>query len=228
MIFPYRDESPSRTFPLATVAIILLNGWVFFHELRLGSYEQERFVARYGLRPSVFKHADSLDRIIEAGRRLLTFMFLHGSFEHFVGNMWFLWLFGDNVEARLGRRRYLLLYLLCGALGGAFHVGLNWGSPRPCVGASGAIAGVMGAYMMLFPRARIRTLVLLVIIPLFFSVPAWVLIGVWFLVQVHSGLGPIAAASTVAWWAHIGGFLAGVWLQSELKPERKRKRNSLA
>ncbi len=220
-LVPYRDDGPARAFPLVTIGIILLNAVVFMLELRLDESQLTEFVRDYGLVPSSFAGFSSLMDLKDAARSLITFMFLHGSLTHFVGNMWFLWLFGDNVESRLGRRRFLLLYLMSGAIGGIAHVALNWRSPAPCVGASSAVAGVMGAYLMLFPRAKVRTLFLLVIVPLFFAVPAWAFILVWFAVQVHSGLGQVAMTSNIAFWAHVGGFIAGVWLQGELKPPRR-------
>ena len=224
MIFPYRDDSPSRVFPAVTLAIILINGWVFIQEIRMRWSDQSsvnNFVGHYGLMPAKATRISDIASIKAVGLSLLTFMFLHANLWHFVGNMWFLWLFGDNVEARLGRLRFLIFYLLCGMVGGVAHVALSWGSKTVCIGASGAVAGVMGAYIMLFPKARIRTLILIVVVPLFVSVPAWAYIGLWFASQLYRGLGQVAAASDIAWWAHIGGFISGIWLQGELKPERR-------
>jgi hypothetical protein len=137
-------------------------------------------------------------------------MFLHGGFWHLLGNMWFLYIFGDNVEDRLGHPRYLLFYLLCGVASGVIHFLSAPGSPMPTVGASGAIAGVMGAYLILYPRARVLTLIPIIIFPWFVEIPAFVFLGIWILIQFLSAALTAGQVSGVAWWAHVGGFVVGI------------------
>ena len=137
-------------------------------------------------------------------------MFIHGGFWHLLGNMWSLYIFGDNVEDRLGPLRYLLFYLLCGFLSGISHLVINWHSQVPTIGASGAIAGVMGAYLLLFPKAKVLTLIPIFFIPYFVNIPAFLFLGFWFLLQFISAAGSSGQAGGVAWWAHIGGFVFGM------------------
>jgi membrane associated rhomboid family serine protease len=143
---------------------------------------------------------------------LFTCMFLHGGFLHIIGNMWFLWIFGDNVEDRFGPPGYLLFYIICGLGSGISQVVFSWGSHIPSLGASGAISGVLGAYIVFFPRAKILTLVPLIIIFFTVRMPAAVFIGLWFLMNFLSGVSSLGVLNTggVAWWAHVGGFLLGV------------------
>jgi len=141
---------------------------------------------------------------------LISFMFLHGGFWHLLGNMWFLYIFGDNVEDRLGSVRYLVFYLMCGLASGATQLVYNIHSNVPVIGASGAIAGVMGAYVLIHPRAKILTLVPLLFIPLVFEIPAYFFLGIWFVIQFVNAAGSRAGTSGIAWWAHIGGFLFGM------------------
>ena len=162
---------------------------------------------------------------------VLTSMFLHGDWLHFVGNMWMLYLFGDNVEDRIGSVRYLVFYLVCGLAAEAAHIATDPTSPVPTLGASGAIAGVMGAYFLMFPTARVITLVPVFIIPFLFEIPAVFFLGLWFLTQLWSGtlslVGPTAYGG-IAWWAHIGGFVAGVALVYLFRQPRKRRREYYA
>jgi membrane associated rhomboid family serine protease len=146
------------------------------------------------------------------GLALVTFMFLHGGFLHLLGNMWTLYIFGDNVEDRLGPLRYTVFYLLCGLISGLTHVALNAHSTAPTIGASGAVAGVMGAYFLLHPSSKILTLIPIIIIPWFVEIPAFFFLGIWFLIQLFNASRSFGAASGIAWWAHIGGFLCGMIL----------------
>jgi membrane associated rhomboid family serine protease len=206
-MFPIQDTVQARGVPLVTWAIILLNGLVFFHELALPPDELEAFAARWGMVP-VRLHEEATSYVTS-----LTCMFLHGGWTHFVGNMWMLLLFGDNVEDQLGHASYVSFYLLCGLAAGLTHYFANPTSTVPTIGASGAIAGVLGAYFRLFPTARIMTLVPILFLPLFFEVPAVVFLGVWFFSQFISGTLSLMSAQYfegVAWWAHIGGFVAGM------------------
>ena len=229
-MIPYRDENPSRAVPIVTIAIIVFSGWVFFQELKLSRLALHQAFNRYGLIPTQVTHPGSLAGVRAAAAASVTSLFMHAGLWHFVGNMWFLWVFGDNVEARLGRVRFLALYLLCGIAGGLAHVLLNYNAAKPCIGASGAIAGVLGAYFVLFPSARIRAIIpIFVIVPLFVSLPAVIFIGFWFAMQLMNGMaavGPQGAATGTAWWAHIGGFMAGIFLLILLRPRSRRTRDS--
>jgi hypothetical protein len=174
--------------------------------------EINKFIYIYGLVPARY----SLPQIAEyftTGQQvfaLVSFMFLHGGFWHILGNMWSLYIFGDNVEDRLGPIRYALFYLLCGIASGLSHLILNLNSNLPTIGASGAIAGVMGAYFILHPRSKILTLIPIFFIPWFINIPAFVFLGLWFLLQFINAAGSQGAVSGIAWWAHIGGFIFGM------------------
>jgi membrane associated rhomboid family serine protease len=216
-MIPLRDVIPSRTTPVVTVAIIVVNALVFFRELSLGS-EINEFIIAYGLIPAAFSWAT-----------LFTSMFVHGGFLHFAGNMLYLWIFGDNVEDRMGHGRFLTFYLLCGVAAALAQTIMSPDSVVPMVGASGAIAGVMGAYFVMYPHSRIVTLV-----PIFFfiqliEIPAIFFLGIWFVMQFLSGVGSIATAvgrepaGGVAFWAHVAGFAAGVGgVFLFRRPERQR------
>jgi len=216
-VIPIRDVIPSRTTPVVTVAFILINTAVFLYQQTLGEVELTRFVFRYALVPVAF----SLPAV-------LTSMFMHGDWMHFLGNMLFLWIFGDNVEDRVGHGRFVLFYVICGAAAALAQVWINPASRIPMLGASGAIAGVMGGYFVMFPHSRVLTLV-----PIFFfieliEVPAVFFLGIWFLLQFLSGVGSLGAAGAqdmggVAFWAHIAGFAAGVvGIFLFRRPERRR------
>lgn len=197
-MFPLRDTHPSVRFPLVTLVIVILNALVFFHELSLDEYSLNEFIYTFGTVP---RKQDWLT--------LITSQFLHGGLGHFLGNMWFLWIYGDNVEDILGSARYALFYLLCGVAGGLLHVATNWGSAVPAIGASGAIAGVMGAYLIKFPQSRI----LMFTFPFFlFELPATFVLLFWVAMQVLGGFGTYGAESGTAFFAHIGGFVAGMIL----------------
>ncbi len=197
-MIPIRDINPSETHPVVNNTIIAVCIIVYVLELFYGA-SREAFFHHFGLVPAQVK-------IIP----LFSYMFLHGGFWHLLSNMWFLYIFGDNIEDRLGPARYLIFYLGCGLASGLAHLMLNLGSPVPIVGASGAIAGVMGAYLVLFPHARVLTLVPLFFIPLFIEIPAFFLLGVWFVIQLLNAASTTAGATGVAWWAHVGGFVAGI------------------
>ena len=212
-MIPLRDRNPSGTFPFVTVGIILINVLIFFIELSLGP-QLDSFLFQFGIVPvKVAYSADIPDStFVNTYFPFLSYMFLHGGFIHLIGNMWYLWIFGDNIEDRLGRVKFVLFYLLCGIGSALVHVYFNSQSGVPCVGASGAIAGVLGAYMVTFPKARVLVLVPLFIVWEFIELPAVVVLGFWFLIQFFSGTASISSAQGggVAWWAHIGGFVLGV------------------
>jgi len=224
-VIPIRDTIRSRSAPVVTVALIIVNAMVFFHEIGLGPY-LEKFVYAYGLIPRRFVYwpGDPLDPLRYLP--IFTSMFWHGGWLHLISNMLYLWIFGDNVEDRLGHLRYLLFYFVAGAAAGLTQVALNPNSALPTVGASGAIAGVLGAYLVSFPRSRVLTLIPIIIFPWFVEIPAFFYLAFWFILQLLEGLGSLGMPETggVAVWAHVGGFIAGVVLVKLLQPPRSRAR----
>jgi membrane associated rhomboid family serine protease len=214
-MIPLRDVIPSRTTPVVTVTLIAANALVFLFQQSLDSRELQAFVMTWGLVPATFSWTT-----------VATSMFLHGGWAHFLGNMLYLWIFGDNVEDRFGHGRYLAFYLLCGAAAAMLQVAFSAGSRVPMVGASGAIAGVLGAYFVMFPRSRVLTLVPIFIIVQLVEVPAIVLLGLWFVLQLLSGVGSLgqrADVGGVAFWAHAGGFVVGmIGVFLFRRPERQR------
>ena len=215
-MIPLRSSEPHYTRATVTLAIIAANVAVFLFQLSMPGSLQNRFIMHYGLVPDQLHYSS-----------ILTSMFIHGGFLHIAGNMWFLWIFGRGVEDLLGHAKYLLLYFACGIAAALFFVMLNSNSTVPTVGASGAIAGVMGAYLIKFPRAYIRTLVFIVIFITTIDVPAFVLLLYWFAIQFFSGIGSVGysaeSSGGVAWFAHVGGFLAGMALMM-LLPGQQRAR----
>ena len=216
-MIPLRDVIPSRSTPVVTIGIIVLNAVVFAYQLSLGAAGQA-FIFEYGLVPSEFSAVT-----------LVSSMFLHGGLMHFGGNMLYLWIFGDNVEDRVGHGRFVLFYLLCGAVAALAQTWANPDSPVPMVGASGAIAGVMGAYFLMYPRSRIVTLIPIFVFIQLVEVPAVVFLGLWFLLQFLSGLSTAALSPDaglsggIAFWAHVAGFAAGLGAVNIFRrPERER------
>jgi membrane associated rhomboid family serine protease len=201
-VIPLRDVIPSRTTPYITITIIVINALAWLFELTLSPDVIGVFLRVYGIVPAFFQPVT-----------LITSMFLHGSWSHVIGNMWFLWIFGDNVEDRVGHGRFIVFYLLCGIGAGLAHLVANPGSELPTVGASGAIAGVMGAYFVLYPQSRVLTLLPWIFITVV-EIPAVFVLGFWFLAQVFSAGAIAVTASThggggVAFMAHVAGFAAG-------------------
>jgi membrane associated rhomboid family serine protease len=216
-MFPLQNTTPSRYPPLVTWALIAVNCAVFLIEISLPPTEADLFISRFALIPARYccgnpvGPADFLP--------FFTMMFLHGGWLHLILNMWALWVFGGPVEDRLGPARYLFLYFACGVIAALTHYAFNPTSTAPAVGASGAIAGVIGCYVRLLPFSRLIVVVPILFFPLFFDVPAIVFAGIWFLLQLIQGAGELPAPSTgagIAWWAHVGGFLAGLALGSLL------------
>lgn len=205
-MIPIRGTIRSKHFPLVTRGLIILNVAVFFVQIGHGQNLHD-FIATYGLVPADFSLSLTLGGQAVS---LVTYMFLHGGVWHLAGNMWFLYIFGDNVEDALGSGLYFLFFLACGVLSGLVHLALNMSSPVPTIGASGAVAGVMGAYFIRYPQSRILTLIPILFIPLFVEVPAAFFLGAWFLFQLLSAALLHSAASGIAWWAHVGGFIAGI------------------
>jgi membrane associated rhomboid family serine protease len=202
-MIPLRDVIPSRTTPYVTIGIIALNVLAFWFELSLSPGTRQVFIREYGIVPASL-----------AWFGLFSSMFLHGGWLHIIGNMWYLWIFGDNVEDRMGHGRYLVFYLLCGLVAGLAHAFVNPDSFVPTIGASGAVAGVMGAYFVLYPRSRVLALIPLFIFIEIVEIPAVFFLGFWFVMQLFSGAGSIAhttgSQGGVAFWAHVAGFLFGL------------------
>jgi membrane associated rhomboid family serine protease len=220
-MIPLRDTIPSSSLPLVTLGLIVANTLIFLHEQSLGQAAAERFILQHGFVPAVYFHTSATEpwNFLARFGPMFSSMFLHGGWLHLIGNMWILWIFGDNVEDRLGKVRFLLYYLACGLAAVYFHYWMGRLSGVPVIGASGAIAGVMGGYFVLFPHARVLTLV-----PIFFfiqiiTVPAVVFLALWFIAQLLSGMGTSAAQMDggVAWWAHVGGFVAGALMMFLLR-----------
>jgi len=202
-MIPLRDVIPSRTIPYITITIIILNAVAWLFEISLPHEVLNDFLAIYGVVPAYF-----------SAPTLVTSMFLHGSWSHVIGNMWYLWIFGDNVEDRVGHGRFIIFYLLCGMAAALGQVAVDPQSTLPTIGASGAIAGVMGAYFVLYPHSRVLTLVPIIFFIQIVELPAILLLGFWFLMQLFSA-GTIAMTTSshgggVAFAAHVIGFIAGL------------------
>ena len=204
MLFPYKDDNPSILYPFTTYTIIGLNVSVFLLQFYIAGNNQDlarSIIFEFGLVPNRFNIID-----------VITSMFLHGGIYHIVGNMWFLYIFGDNIESILGHIRFIYFYIFCGAGAAFLQFIVEPASSIPMVGASGAISGVLGAYMIKFPKAKVRVIAVVIFFITTFVVPAQVVLGVWFLMQLSGGLGSLGIDTTggIAWFAHIGGFICGV------------------
>ena len=211
MLFPYKDDNPRILIPYVTYGIIAINILVFVIQFNLGISSQtaeENFIYSFGFIPANFSFIT-----------IFTSMFLHGGFSHIMGNMWFLWVFGDNVEGVLGHAKYALFYILCGVAATISQLLINPASTIPMVGASGAIAGVLGMYMIRFPKANVHVFAFIIIFFTTFRIPALFVLGFWFFNQLTNGLGSLGFNTTggVAWFAHIGGFIAGIMLNQAFK-----------
>ena len=209
-MIPIRDNQPSNCIPVVTYILMGINLLIFVLQIQIG-FNNEVFFYSYGLVPAKYT-VPEMARHFSPGNQffsIFSYMFLHGGFLHFIGNMWFLYIFGDNVEDHFGALRFLGFYLICGIISGLFHFILNPVSMVPTIGASGAIAGVMGAYFLLYPKSRILTIIPIIIFPWFVEIPAFIFLGIWFFIQFINAAGS-SAGSGIAWWAHIGGFVAGL------------------
>jgi membrane associated rhomboid family serine protease len=232
-MIPIRDDTPTYSTPFINYLLIALNTLIFLFEVSLGPRTREAFVFQFGVEPIRVLAALGLSNVYVPHASvlpLLTSMFLHASWLHLIGNMWVLWIFGDNIEDYLGHFSYLIFYLVSGLAASVAHILLNANSSVPSVGASGAIAGVMGAYFLLFPAARVLTLVPLIIFFTFIWLPAWIVLGYWFVLQFLSGAATSIAYSNrtgggggIAFWAHVGGFVAGI-VMIKLMPQRMHRR----
>ena len=204
-MFPLRDDRPTYTAPVVTTLLIVACALVFFYELSLDEYSRDYFINLYGVVPAHLRP-----------QTLLTSLFIHGGWSHIIGNMLFLWAFGKSLEDAMGHGRFLMFYLISGVAAGIAHVIFNLGTTLPTVGASGAIAGVMGAYLVKFPRARIHTLIFLLFFVTMADIPAAFILIYWFITQLFSEYGSImtthVSSGGVAYAAHIGGFVTGMIL----------------
>lgn len=210
-MIPIRDTIPSKSYPIVNHVIIGINVVLYLVEMSQGA-NLERFIYIYGLVPARYSVPQFSAYFTPAQQVLsvFSFMFLHGGFWHLLGNMWSLYIFGDNIEDRLGPLRYLIFYLLCGITSGLSHLAFNLHANIPTIGASGAIAGVMGAYLILYPNSKILTLIPIIFIPWFIEIPAFFFLGFWFVLQFINAAGSHGAVGGIAWWAHIGGFVFGI------------------
>jgi membrane associated rhomboid family serine protease len=219
-MIPLRDDIHSLTTPVVTRALILMNVLAFVFELALGP-ERGALVVGWGVIPARVMAVFAGQEQVAALATLLTSMFLHAGWLHLIGNMWYLWIFGDNVEDRFGHVGFIAFYLASGVASAAMQVAINPGSPIPTVGASGAIAGVLGSYLVLYPRARVVTLVPIVFFLQIVALPALLVLGLWFVFQFFSGAFALGGTGGgVAWWAHVGGFLFGMAVTVAMRGER--------
>jgi len=232
-VIPYKDLAPKRRFPYITILMIAINVGVFAYMLFLPEAEYTKFIYRYSVIPLEFKLGKNI--AVSPGFppifSIITAMFLHGGWLHIIGNMLYLWIFGDNVEDRMGAVRFFLFYFLCGIVATLAQIYGSFGSEIPALGASGAISGVLAAYLRLYPKAKVA-----VLIPIFFFLrsvllPAWLVLGFWFVAQIlETQLSPVKDAGGVAYYAHIGGFVAGFLLlplfTKKAKAKGRRSRQS--
>ncbi len=215
-MIPFHDENPTKHFPLLTIALIAGNIFVFFWEFSYPGRTEVLFI-NYGLVPHTFVNSP-----IRTYPNVFSAMFLHAGLLHLAGNMLYLWIFGNNIEDVLGKIRFITFYLLCGLIAAMCHVFMDTGSQIPMVGASGAISGILGAYLVLFPKAKVKTLVFLGILITIIRLPAVVLLLLWLGIQVYSNMSSSNIGGGVAWMAHIGGFIAGMVLILPFKASLNR------
>ncbi len=215
MLFPYRDDNPRHGVPWVTLALLVANTLVQIYLATMSAERAAIFMRMAGVIPWEIAHLTDLVRwpdhpaaLLPIPLTLVSAMFVHGGWLHLVSNMWYLWIFGDNVEDSMGPVRFVLFYLLSGLAAALLQVVADPSGTVPMVGASGAIAGVLGGYMLLYPRARVRCLLFVFILVTFIDLPAFLVLGFWFVLQLVRGFTE-GALSSVAWWAHIGGFVAG-------------------
>ncbi len=224
-MFPLKDDNPTTITPVVTWMLIAVNVAVFLYQLSLGQ-KAFQFIYQFGAIPAVVTGAEQLPERLAAIPPFLsvfTSMFLHSGWMHLIGNMWYLWIFGNNIEEAMGGLRYLLFYIVCGFIASLSHIFLNVDSTIPSIGASGAIAGVLGAYLLLYPRARVLTFVVLIVFIRLMYLPAGFILAVWFLFQLlNGGMAGSQSAGGVAFWAHIGGFVAGMLLVGVFKKKEVR------
>lgn len=221
-MIPLKDDIPTRTFPFVTILLIAVNAILFFYQRSLDVRSLSNLIYRFGCTPYEITHG--VDVQVSSGFpvhfTLVSSMFLHGSWLHMIGNMLFLYIFGDNVEDWLGHGLFLLFYLGCGIAANVAHSLVSFNSTVPAIGASGAVAGIMGAYLILYPRARVLTLVILLFFIRFVMLPAYIFLGFWIFIQILSSLLGLAGSTNIAFFAHIGGFFVGLLIIRKLKMRR--------
>ncbi|MEK6590889.1 MAG: rhomboid family intramembrane serine protease [Nitrospinota bacterium] len=213
-MIPLKDDNPTRIFPFVTIGIIIVNILVFLYQLSLGP-GYERFIFSYGALPYEITHGIDIGPQVQIPLffTVYTSMFMHGGFMHIIGNMLYLWIFGNNIEDSMGHLRFIFFYIICGTAASLAHIFTNPNSKIPMVGASGAISGILGAYILLFPHARILTLVMMGFFVRIIKVPAVIVLGFWIVFQLlNSAIAAGSEGGGVAWLAHIGGFFAGLLL----------------
>jgi hypothetical protein len=227
-MIPLKNMMARRSIPVVTILLIAVNIVVFCYQISLSNAANDSLIRTFGLVPLKMQMALTGDHytLLEAFLPLITCMFLHGGFLHILGNMWFLWIFGGAVEDRMSPISYLLFYFICGIGSGLAQALFSWGSSLPSIGASGAISGVLGAYVVFFPSSRILTLVPLFVFFFTVQIPAIVFIGLWFAIQFLSGVSALnspraASLGGVAWWAHVGGFVLGALLAKVFEGGRR-------
>jgi len=222
LLLPLKDDNPTSSFPFVTLTIILVNGLIFYHQLTLNFAAGQRFIFQWAAVPYQIIHGEIIydPPRIPLPLTLFSSMFLHGGVLHLLGNMLYLWIFGNNIEDTLGHFRFLIFYLICGLAAALTQVFSDPNSTVPMIGASGAIGGVLGAYLLLFPGARVLTLVFFPLFLRMIRIPALVVLGFWFLIQILSLGG--REVSNVAFFAHIGGFISGLILIKIFQPKPSR------
>jgi membrane associated rhomboid family serine protease len=223
-MLPIKDTIRARSFPIINWVLIISNAIIFWYETRLGPQELDAFIDTFGLIPAYLEWTEPI-----TWYPLLSHMFLHGGWLHLLSNLWMLFIFGDNVEDRLGSYRFLVFYLIGGILAGLVQSFISLNPFIPSIGASGAIAAVLGAYILFYPRAKVITIIPIFFIPWFIELPALIFLGIWFVSQLYSGLLSLAPGAGVewggvAWWAHIGGFVAGLILAKVFELGRRPER----
>ena len=220
-MFPIKDDNPTESRPYVTCALIGLNILIFFYQIGLEENIRTSLILEYGFKPSqLFSNANSMNLKQSSLLTIFTSMFLHGGLFHLLGNMLFLWIYGNNVEDSMGHIKFLIFYLLCGLAASLLQAIVSFNSSIPMIGASGAVSGVLSAYFLLYPKARVLTLVVLLIFITFIRIPAGLLIGFWFLSQIINAYFNDPNSPGVAWYAHIGGFLMGLLLIPFLKKKK--------
>ncbi len=227
MFFPFKDDNPSSTFPYVTLWIIIINTVVYFFSVLGGAYRFQSIILNYGLIPAELIHMQNLyiSPNVNPIFTVLTSMFLHANLAHLVGNMWYLWIFGDNVEDFLGHFNFFIFYIAGGVASALIHTVFNPASTMPVIGASGAVSAVLGAYLLLYPNARVYVLFFFIFIFRIFTMPAAILIGFWIFFQIINGITSLSIGQHlggVAWFAHIGGFFYGLYLIKFVLKSRMR------
>jgi len=204
-MIPFKDDNPTPTFPVVTMALVAINVFVFIHQLGMPRDELREFIYLYGAVPEMVIQGQNLHAIF-------TSMFLHGGLMHLLGNMLFMWIFADNIEHLTGHGRFIAFYIVCGIIAFSTHFFMAPYSQQPMIGASGAISGVLGAYALRFPKARVHVIWILFIFISIDRIPAVIVLGLWFLFQIMSAVMSHGSGGGVAWYAHIGGFIGGLLL----------------